>query len=208
MRVSHLTSIALVSLALAGPVFAQGGHAGMHGDAHGGKGPMSHDTMKSSPNAARAAFDHQFIDTMIVHHQSAIDMAQLVDKRAGHDELKQMARKMMDDQQREISQLQDWKQQWYAGKGDAVNMAMPGMAESMKGMPMEKMASASGADFEALFIDAMVRHHRGAVRMAELAQKKAGHPELKKMSQDIIREQKKEIADMLKWKKEWKLTKK
>lgn len=203
MRNATLTAIAAVCLALSGPAFAQGSHPGMHGGA--GQGQMGHEMMKSSPGAARAAFDHQFIDTMVVHHQGAIDMARLAEERAEHDELRQMARMVIEDQQKEIRQLQDWKKEWFADKGDAVNMSMRGMAESMKDMPMDKLASAKGAAFDAMFIDMMIRHHEGAIKMAETARQKSRRPEIKRISQEIIREQKKEMAQMAAWKKAWKL---
>jgi uncharacterized protein (DUF305 family) len=100
--------------------------------------------MKSSPNAAKAEYDLQFLGAMSAHHQSAMDMAKLVDQRAAHEELK----KMIEDQQKAIQQLQDWKKQWYAGKGDAVNTQMPGMKESMRDMPMmDKLAASMGKQF-------------------------------------------------------------
>lgn len=204
MRHTRLTS-ALFSLALAGSAFAQGAPSGMHGEAHGAGGRMSHESMKSSPNAAGAEFDHQFIDTMIVHHESAIEMAKLAEDRARHDELKRMAKKVIDDQQKEIRQLQAWKKAWYPDKGDAVNMRMRGMAESMKDMRMDKLAAAKGDEFDALFIDMMTRHHRGALRMAEHARQKTRRPEIKKIAKEIIREQQTEITQMTRWKNEWKL---
>ena len=47
---------------------------------HGGinHGLMGHSQMQSSPGAASAPYDLQFIDTMMAHHQGAIDMARLV----------------------------------------------------------------------------------------------------------------------------------
>jgi uncharacterized protein (DUF305 family) len=174
----------------------------MAGGAHSG---MGHSMMQSSPNAAKAPFDLQFIDTMVMHHQGAVDMAQLAPERAGHVELKQLAKKMIDDQQNEIKQMQGWKQQWYPNKGDAVNMKMPGMMDSMKGMRMDKLEGAKGDAFDAMFIDMMTRHHQGAVKMAQVALNKAEHPELKDLAKKVIEEQKKEIAQMSSWKKEWKL---
>ena len=50
--------------------------------------------------------------------------------------------------------------------------------------------------------------HQGAITMAQEASKKAKHKEIKKISDEIVREQKKEIAQMQKWKKAWKLAQK
>jgi len=193
------TAIAFLALALAAPTFAQDtkSHSNMQ-EMHG------QHAMTSSPNAAKAPFDHQFLDTMSAHHQSAMEMAKLVDERSAHDELKQMAKKMIEDQQKDIQQLQDWKKQWYANKGDAVNMKMTGM-ESMKGMSMSKLAASKGEQFDAMFLDMMPKHHAGGIKMAKDALKKTKHPEIKQFSQKTIDSQTDEIAQMKKWKTEWKI---
>jgi uncharacterized protein (DUF305 family) len=161
--------------------------------------------LRSSPNAAKAPYDLQFLDTMAVHHKSAVQMAQLVEQRSAHEELKEAAKKMIEDQQGEIKQLQTWRQQWYPDKPDAVNMKMAGMMASMKGMSMDKIAAKSGAAFDSMFLDMMSKHHEGAVKMAQAALGKAEHPEIRDLSKKIIDSQKEEIAQMAKWKKEWKL---
>lgn len=210
MRFTVIAVSALAALAFATPSISQNKDAASGAGGHGSHGSMGSGSMKmeSSPGAPKAPFDLQFIDTMVMHHQSAIEMADLVESRSAHDELKKMAKKMSADQQGEIQRLQEWKQQWYAGKGDAVNMNMQGMMESMKDMPMDKLKAAKGDEFDALFIDMMTRHHSGAIKMAQDAQSKAQHSEIKKLAQEVIREQKKEIAQMAIWKKEWKLSKK
>lgn len=205
MRITQTASVLLCTLVLSTSAIAQHpGHDSSHGQSQTSQG-MQHGSMKSSPNATKAEYDHQFIDTMTMHHQSAIEMAQLVEERSERDELKQMARKVIDDQQKEIKQMQDWKQQWYAGKGDAVNMKLPGMAESMKNMAMDKLSAAKGKAFDAMFIDMMTRHHRGAVKLAQAAVGKLKHAEVKDLAQNVIDTQKKEIDQMTTWKKEWKL---
>lgn len=190
------TAVAIMALALSTPLFAQ--NAKPQPDMHG------QHTMSSSPNVETAPYDLQFLDTMSAHHQSAMHMAQLVKERSAHDELKQMAKKMIDDQDKDIQQLQDWKKQWYAGKGDAVNMKMPGM-ESMKGMSMSKLAASKGAQFDAMFLEMMPKHHAGGIKMAKDALKKAKHQEIKDFSQKTIDTQNEETAQMEKWKKDWKL---
>ena len=57
-------------------------------------------------------FDLAFIDAMIPHHQMAVMMAQMATMRAEHPELQTLAQTMVDDQQREIEQMQDWHAAW------------------------------------------------------------------------------------------------
>jgi len=189
----------VLAFALSAPLFAQ--NAKPQPDMHG------QHMMSSSPNAEKAPYDLQFLDTMSAHHQSAMHMAQLVEERSAHDELKQMAKKMIGDQEKDIKQLQDWKKQWYASKGDAVNMKMPGM-DSMKGMSMDKLAGSKGEQFDAMFLDMMPKHHAGGIKMAKDALKKAKHQEIKDFSQKTIDTQSEESAQMEKWKKDWKLARK
>lgn len=52
--------------------------------------------------------DHDFAILMIPHHQSAIDMAQLLLLYGRSEKLKAEAEKMIMEQEKEIMQLQDW----------------------------------------------------------------------------------------------------
>jgi uncharacterized protein (DUF305 family) len=55
--------------------------------------------------------DHDFAQMMIIHHQAAIDMARM-EMDAGQDTgLKTLAKKIIDDQTKEINELQQWLQQ-------------------------------------------------------------------------------------------------
>ena len=163
--------------------------------------------MSSSPNAAKATTELQFLDTMPMHHKMAIDMASLVDSRAAHAELKALAKRMIEDQQKESAELKGWRGQWYAGKPVAMNMKMPGMPGSMKGMSMDKLAAAKGEEFDLLFIDMMSQHHMGAIKMAQAALPKLQHEEIKGFAKKLLVGQKEELAQMKDWKKSWGLAK-
>ncbi|MEJ7644809.1 MAG: DUF305 domain-containing protein [Chryseolinea sp.] len=52
--------------------------------------------------------DHDMAILMINHHQSAMDMAQSLLHHGHHEELKEMATKMIEDQSMEIEELQVW----------------------------------------------------------------------------------------------------
>ena len=65
--------------------------------------------------AAAKPFDRAFIDAMLPHHQSAIEMAQEARTRAQHQEIKDLAGRIVTGQQREIDQMRAWRAQWYPG---------------------------------------------------------------------------------------------
>ena len=58
-------------------------------------------------------FDQAFIDAMIPHHQSAIDAARAAETRARRPEIKELARAIIDGQQKEIDQMTRWRRAWY-----------------------------------------------------------------------------------------------
>jgi uncharacterized protein (DUF305 family) len=63
--------------------------------------------------ANREPFDKAFIDAMIPHHQSAIEMAQVALENSDNPKIKELAQNIISAQKREIEQMQQWRQQWY-----------------------------------------------------------------------------------------------
>lgn len=175
----------------------------MNGNSMGSGGMMNHSDMKSSPNAASQPYDLQFLDTMTMHHQGAVEMAKMAIGKAQDPELKVFAQKIIADQNKEISEMKSWREKWFAGKPAAMNMEMDGMDDSMKGMDMKKLESLSGKEFDLEFINQMTPHHDGAVEMAKEALTKAEKPEIKTLSNQIIKAQEAEIKQMADWKAKW-----
>jgi uncharacterized protein (DUF305 family) len=63
--------------------------------------------------ANREPFDKAFIDAMIPHHQSAIDMAKVARKGSKIPEIKELAENIVSAQQKEIEQMKQWREEWY-----------------------------------------------------------------------------------------------
>lgn len=206
MKISKIALASFMFIAMSGSAMPQH-QSGSHGGA-GHEMANMHSMHKSSPNAAKAPYELQFLDTMAMHHQMAMHMASLVESRSNSQHLKDMAKKMMVEQEKEIAQLKGWKEQWYAGKPEAMNMKMPGMPESMKGMSSEKLTSAKGEQFDRLFVDMMSQHHKGAIKMAQTAAPKLQHAEVKEFANKVVEMQKKEVAHMAEMKKSWAAPKK
>ncbi len=164
--------------------------------------PMNHANMKSDPNAATQPYDLQFLDTMTHHHQGAVEMAKKVDGQTQNAELKKFAAQIISDQEKEIGQMKDWREKWFAGKPSAINMGMGGMMDSMK-MDMTKLSNAKAKDFDLAFIAMMIPHHEGAITMSNEALKKSEKAEIKTLAAQIIKTQEAEIKMMQDWKTKW-----
>ena len=57
-------------------------------------------------------FDKAFIEQMIMHHQSAIDMAAPGEQNAKHQEVKDLTRAIISAQTKEIQQMKQWQKDW------------------------------------------------------------------------------------------------
>ncbi|NUN65269.1 DUF305 domain-containing protein [Pseudanabaena biceps] len=85
-------------------------------------------------------------------------------------------------------------------------LSTPSTMHNMNNMHMGNMAMDLGpadANFDLRFIDGMIPHHQGAVVMAKEAQQKSERPEIKKLADEIIKAQTKEIAELQTWRKQW-----
>lgn len=64
-------------------------------------------------------FDKAFINHMIEHHQSAVDMAKLADSNAKHAEIKDLSKAIITAQESEIADMRQWQRDWgYSGTTD------------------------------------------------------------------------------------------
>jgi uncharacterized protein (DUF305 family) len=158
-----------------------------------------------APRAKPAVpYDLLFIDAMVAHHQGAVAMARPADSNALQPELKAFARKVIDDQSREITLMTQWRDRWFPGRPRTQNvMEMPGMAMSMMDVSPDHMQKLTGAAFDRMFVDMMIPHHEGAVAMARDALSKSRRPEVRELAQRIIDAQQGEIEMMNRWKSEW-----
>jgi uncharacterized protein (DUF305 family) len=182
-----------------------GAAEGSKAEKHQGRGHQGaqHQEHKTAPGAESTPLEVQFLDTMIAHHQAAVDMARLIKARSAHPELVEMGSAIQVAQRREIDQLRAWRQRWYKTQPSGVNMALPGMEDSMDGMDMEKLKRARGKDFDLLLLEMMIPHHEGAVRMSQWIQEQTTRRELKELADRIIRQQQREIESMKQWKASW-----
>lgn len=58
-------------------------------------------------------YDRRFIDAMVPHHEGALTMAEEALEKSDRPEIQQLAQDILDSQQVEIEQMQQWRQAWY-----------------------------------------------------------------------------------------------
>lgn len=71
------------------------------------------------------------------------------------------------------------------------------------GHSMDMDLGPADESYDLRFLDAMVPHHEGGVVMAKEVLQKSQRPEVKKLAEEIIQAQSKEIAQMKQWRSAW-----
>ncbi|RBY94669.1 DUF305 domain-containing protein [Blastococcus sp. TBT05-19] len=180
--------------------------AGCSGDA--GHEDMSGMSDSASPNASSedpgtsAEFndaDVAFARGMLPHHEQAVEMAQLAADRSADPRVADLATRIEAAQEPEIQTLTDWLDAWGAEEGSG-GTDHGGMDHGGGGMMSEEdmsaLTDASGPEFDRMFLEMMVEHHRGATAMAETEIADGESSEALAMAEDIRDTQNAEIEEM------------
>ena len=190
-----------------------------------GSGSAMMSTPAAGASGEHNAADLTFAQMMIVHHQGAIEMADLATDRAANTQVKELATRIKAAQDPEIQQMQTWLTAWGAamtgttaastaddGMGGMDHGGMSGMGKegdmsssaaagmSMPGMmsdgQMQQMTDASGAEFDRLFLEMMIMHHQGAIAMADTELAGGSNTAALALAESIKSSQTAEIAEM------------
>ena len=146
--------------------------------------------------------DIKFMQGMIGHHAQAVEMVALVPARSSLDDVRTLALRIDVSQKDEMNMMREWLQARSQQIPDprAHHMMgttlMPGMLTPEE---MERLAAATGVEFDRLFLEGMIKHHAGAISMvAELfATDGAGQtPEVFSYASDVDADQRMEIDRM------------
>jgi uncharacterized protein (DUF305 family) len=150
--------------------------------------------------AAGTGTDRAFAVAMIPHHESAVDMAKVALRRTKRPEIKQLARAIVSSQSAEIRQLEAADRRL---ERRSVQEGELGMAHHEMGMGMEGAMLEDARPFDRAFIDAMIPHHQGAIRMARVELERGRDPTLRRLAEAVISAQSKEIDQMNEWRVDW-----
>jgi len=184
---------------------------------------MSASATMSAPAAGadHNAADLSFAQQMIVHHQGAVEMADLAPSRAANQQVKDLAARIKAAQAPEIEQMTGWLDLWGASMSasagaSAADDGMGGMdvggigaggemstgagSGTMPGMmsdtQMQQLTASAGADFDRLFLQLMIVHHQGAITMAGTERLQGSNPAALALAESIKTSQTAEITEM------------
>ncbi|QYG94241.1 DUF305 domain-containing protein [Iamia sp. SCSIO 61187] len=180
-------------IGLASLLAACGGDDDMAGMDHGGD-DSSETTEAAAADAEFNGADVSFAQSMIPHHEQAVEMADLADGRAESPEVIDLAERIKAAQDPEIELMRGWLEDWGQEMPEA--MDHEGMAGMMGDEDMTALEDASGAEFDEMFLTMMIEHHEGAIEQAETELDDGQNAAAKELAQTIIDAQRGEIEEM------------
>ena len=144
----------------------------------------------SSPsNSKYSAEDIAFAEQMIPHHEQAIEMSEIALLNTTNPDVLLLAQQIKDAQSPEIELMKSWdgvKSSTHAGH------QMDGMLSDAE---IAALRTAQGAEFDRLFLQGMIKHHEGAITMAQ-AVVNSVNKEVADLAASIINAQELEISKM------------
>ncbi len=163
------------------------------------------DDATSAAAAAPSPVDIGFSQDMIVHHEQAVVMAQLVRDRTKDPKVAALANGIVDDQLLDIGALRGYLALWQAPvlpAGPPMTWMAPGHqhheenATVMPGMAttdeLNALRTVKGTALDRMFLELMLRHHVGGMHMLTDAGEHAAVPAVRSLAARIAFHQQEE----------------
>ncbi len=161
----------------------------------------SDDDPSSASSDGNRKVEKAFLTGMAHHHETAIEMARIAQKRGKDPFVKKLADNIIATQEGELAQMKKIYQRLFGGalKPDPGAHDGLGLSAEEAGMThtedTNKMLEAANP-FDRAFVDEMVPHHRGAIKMAKVVLKSTDDAALKALATGIVKTQEREVAEM------------
>ncbi|MFD1147312.1 DUF305 domain-containing protein [Saccharothrix hoggarensis] len=187
------TALAVLTTGLVLAGCGSGGH-----DRGAPSGTTSAAGVSAAPSGEHNDADIAFARGMIPHHQGALEMAALAQGRTSDTKVLDLASRIEEAQDPEIKTMTEWLRDWGA---EAHGTDTPGTHHGsdktgMGAAEMEALEQAKDAEFDRLFLGMMIRHHQGAIDMANTELRQGANADAKQLAQRIIDSQQAEITEM------------
>lgn len=137
--------------------------------------------------------DADFAYLTAQHHRDGIEMSKLEESSGASAQVKSLAAKIRQGQERELPTLTQYGSK--ANKGGMVAAHEKQMQQESQAS-MARLKAASGADLDRVFIDEMSKHHQKALEMVKEAH--LSDAKLKQLVDRMAAEQKREIEELKK----------
>lgn len=136
--------------------------------------------------------DVTFAQMMIPHHEQAVQMSDMILAKEGvNPDVIALAQQIKAAQQPEIDTMKSWLSAW--GRPTMAGGHQMGDGP-MTEEEMKTLDEADGPTGQKLFLEGMIKHHRGAIAMAQTEIANGKNPDAIALARSIVDTQQKEIT--------------
>ena len=161
----------------------------------------------SGTSIGSGSVDAGFARDMSAHHDQAVQMAGYTRDHTSNSSIELLAFDIETSQYTELGQMQGWLDgwgltrnskrpvmSWMAGHTHLeADGSMPGMATPAE---IDKLLRLTGKPLDVFFLQLMIRHHQGALPMAQYAAEHAKEPYVRNLAQKMTQGQSNQIVEM------------
>ena len=120
------------------------------------------------PNGARyTKADVEFMQGMIAHHAQAIVMSRMAEAHGANPQVLKLSMKIDQSQVPEILIMQKWLRRYNQFAPDTSSWHHMRMAGMLTDAQLKQLEAAKGVDFDRAFLNLMIQHHAGALKMVD-----------------------------------------
>jgi uncharacterized protein (DUF305 family) len=133
---------------------------------------MAEESMEEDLGKADKFVDQRYLDMMIAHHESAMDLARQAKDKTKRKQIKDLATMILKSEPGAIDELYEWKKDWYNDR---------------KKVELEEKINLGSFDekFDLRFLNALIAHHENGIEMAEEIKFKSSRNEVLNNSDEV-----------------------
>lgn len=159
----------------------------------------------ATPSSSHNDADVTFLQDMIVHHAQAVVMGDIVKGRLTDSKVRGIADRIRDEQKPEMRGMATTLRSWgekvpveatnptLGSRSGHSHHSMPGMATQAE---LDELSRAKGAEVDRLYLDLMIDHHEGALKMCTTLGDKGADERTGELGDEIHVTQSKQITQM------------
>ena len=163
-------------------------------------------TPTAAPGGVAANVNHadaHFVRSMVPQNDQAVEMCKMVlAKRDVNTEVRDLAEQIRKVQEPQLEIMSSWNDTWsqMPGQGDETDDDGPGHHGGENGLMSEKqmkeLDTTDGSTVQRLFLEGMIRHHQGAVVIAEAEAGAGNYEDAVELAKNMVATEKAEIVAM------------
>ena len=111
--------------------------------------------------------DVEFMQGMIAHHAQAIVMSRMAESHGANPQVLKLSNKIDQSQVPEIRIMQGWLERNHQFVPDTSSWHNVVMAGMLTPEQLKELDAARGVDFDRAYLEMMIQHHAGALRMVD-----------------------------------------